>query len=58
MFQGALARLTPNRQDPYFPLATEHNDNRVQLDFVGLQHDVDGKVWTKNVGTEDLYGLI
>ena len=23
--------------------------------FVGLRHDVDGKVWTKSVGTQDIY---
>ena len=35
----------------YYPLPPEWNDDRVQLNFVGLRHDVDGKVWTKSVGT-------
>src|SRR5262252_10058172 len=39
------------------PLAAEWNDNRVQLNFVGLRHDVDGKVWTKSVGTQDIFRL-
>ena len=33
------------------------NDNRVQLNFVGLRHDMDGKVWTKSVGTVDVFRL-
>jgi hypothetical protein len=28
----------------YYPLAAEWNDRRVHLNFVGLRHDVDGKV--------------
>ena len=29
----------------------------MQLNFVGLRHDVDGKVWTKSVGTQDIFRL-
>src|SRR5262249_38485190 len=41
----------------YYPLAQEFNDFRVQMNFVGLRHDVDGKVWTKNVPTGDVFRL-
>ena len=29
----------------------------MQLNFVGLHHEVDGKVWTKSVGTQDIFRL-
>jgi streptogramin lyase len=58
MFQGALGNLDPKTgQITYYPLAPEYNDVRVQLNFIGLRHDVDGKVWTKSVGTQDVYRL-
>jgi streptogramin lyase len=58
MFQGSLGNLDPKTgQITYYPLAPEYNDVRVQLNFVGLRHDVDGKVWTKSVGTQDVYRL-
>jgi streptogramin lyase len=58
MFQGSLGTLDPKTGETrYYPLAPEYNDNRVQLNFVGLRHDVDGKVWTKSVGTQDVYRL-
>ncbi len=58
MFQGSLGALDPKtEQIKYYPLAAEYNDYRVQLNFVGLRHDVDGKVWTKSVGTQDIYRL-
>lgn len=58
MHQGALGTIDPKTgETKYYPLAPEWNDKRVQLNFVGLRHDVDGKVWTKNVGTVDVYRL-
>jgi len=29
----------------------------VQLNFTGLRYDVDGKVWTKSVGTQHIFRL-
>jgi streptogramin lyase len=56
MFQGALGNLDPKtEQIAWYPLGKEWNDNRVQLNFVGLRHDVDGKVWTKSVGTQEIF---
>jgi len=58
MFQGSLGTLDPKTGEiKYYPLGKEFNDNRVQLNFVGLRHDVDGKVWTKSVGTQDIFRL-
>src|SRR5947209_3938238 len=58
MFQGSLGNLDPKtEQMKYYPLAPEYNDVRVQLIFVGLRHDVDGKVWTKSVGTQEIFRL-
>jgi virginiamycin B lyase len=58
MFQGSLGTLEPQTGEiKYYPLAPEYNDNRVQLNFVGLRHDVDGKVWTKSVGTQEIFRL-
>jgi len=58
MYQGALGTLDPNTgETKFYPLAAQWNDNRVQLNFVGLRHDVDGKVWTKSVGTQDIFRL-
>jgi streptogramin lyase len=58
MFQGALGNLDPATGEiKYYPLAPEYNDYRVQLNFVGLRHDVDGKVWTKSVGTQEVFRL-
>jgi virginiamycin B lyase len=58
MFQGSLGALDPKTGEiKYYPLGAEYNDNRVQLNFVGLRHDVDGKVWTKSVGTQEIFRL-
>jgi streptogramin lyase len=58
MYQGSLGALDPKTEKvTWYPLAPEYNDNRVQLNFVGLHHEVDGKVWTKSVGTQDIYRL-
>jgi len=56
MYQGALGSLDPKTGEiKYYPLAAQWNDDRVQLNFTGLRHDVDGKVWTKSVGTQDIF---
>jgi virginiamycin B lyase len=56
MYQGSLGALDPKTGEiAYYPLAPEYNDDRVQLNFTGLHHEVDGKVWTKSVGTQDIF---
>src|SRR5229473_3171399 len=58
MRKGSLGNLDPKTEEiKWYPLAPEYNDYRVQLNFVGLRHDIDGKVWTKSVGTQDIYRL-
>ena len=56
MYQGSLGNLDPKTGEiKYYPLDPKWNDERVQLNFVGLHHEVDGKVWTKSVGTQDIF---
>ena len=58
MYQGALGNLDPKTgKIAYYPLPPEYNDDTVQLNFTGLRHDVDGKVWTKSVGTQHIFRL-
>src|SRR5882757_3241548 len=58
MYQGSLGRLDPkDGKIAYFPVPPEYNDDTVQLNFTGLRHDVDGKVWTKTVGTQHIFRL-
>ena len=58
MYQASLANLDPKTGEiKYYPLSEEFNNIGVQMNFVGLRHDVDGKVWTKNVPTGDVFRL-
>ena len=58
MYQASLANLDPKTGEiKYYPLSEEFNNFGVQMNFVGLRHDVDGKVWTKNVPTGDVFRL-
>jgi len=58
MYQGSLGSLDPKTGEiTYYPLPPEYNDDRVQLNFTGLRYDVDGKVWTKSVGTQHIFRL-
>jgi virginiamycin B lyase len=58
MYQGSLGCLDPKTGEiTYYPLAPEYNDDTVQLNFTGLRYDVDGKIWTKSVGTQHIFRL-
>jgi virginiamycin B lyase len=58
MYQGSLGNLDPKTGEiSYYPLPPEYNDDTVQLNFTGLHHEVDGKVWTKSVGTQHIFRL-
>ncbi len=56
MYQGSLGCLDPKTGEiSYYPVDPKWNDDRVQLNFTGLHYEVDGKVWTKSVGTQDIF---
>jgi streptogramin lyase len=58
MYQGSLGCLDPKTGEiAYYPVPPQWNDDRVQLNFTGLHPEVDGKVWTKSVGTQDIFRL-
>jgi virginiamycin B lyase len=58
MYQGSLGCLDPKTGEiAYYPLPPEYNDDTVQLNFTGLRYDVDGKIWTKSVGTQHVFRL-
>jgi virginiamycin B lyase len=58
MFQGALARFDPKTERfQIYSLPAELNDMDAQLDFVAVQHAVDGKVWTDNGGHRQMLRL-
>ena len=58
MYQAAIGTIDPKTGEvKYYPVPAKWNDDRVQLNFVGDRHDVDGKVWTKDVGTQYIYRL-
>jgi virginiamycin B lyase len=56
MYQGSLGCLDPKTGEiAYYPVDPKWNDERVQLNFTGLHYEVDNKVWTKSVGTQDIF---
>src|SRR6202021_773302 len=56
MYQGSLGCLDPKTGEiKYYPLDPKWNDERVQLNFTGLHYEVDNKVWTKSVGTQEIF---
>jgi virginiamycin B lyase len=58
MFQGAIARFDPNTQGfKFYPMPQEQNDNVTQLNMLGLEYQVDGKIWTNNAGNQELYRI-
>jgi streptogramin lyase len=58
MYQGSLGCLDPKTEEiTYYPVPPEYNDDTVQLNFTGLRYDVDGKIWTKSVGTQHIFRL-
>jgi streptogramin lyase len=56
MYQGSLGALDPKTGEiKYYPLDAKWNDEKVQLNFTGLHYEVDNKVWTKSVGTQEIF---
>ena len=58
MFQGAIAKFNPTTEKfKVYSLPPKLNDKRAQLNMLGLQYTVDGKVWTDNAGNWEIYRL-
>jgi streptogramin lyase len=56
MYQGAIGDLDPKTSKiNYYPLPKEYESKQLQLNFLGVRHDVDNKVWTKNVANQHIY---
>jgi virginiamycin B lyase len=55
MFQGAIAKFDRKTEEfKTYPLPAELNNNQAQLNMLGLQYAVDGKVWTDNAGPQEI----
>ena len=58
MFQSAIAKFDPKtEQFQFYPMPKEQNDNVTQLNMLGLQYGVDGKIWTNNAGNQQIYRI-
>ncbi len=56
MFQGALTRFDrDSKKFKIYSLPKASNDDVAQINMVTTRSDVDGKVWTNNVGHGDIY---
>jgi virginiamycin B lyase len=56
MFQGAIARFDPSAEKfRFYRMPKEQDDLVTQLNMLGLDYQVDGKVWTNNAGNQELY---
>jgi streptogramin lyase len=58
MFQGAIAKFDPKTEKfQYYPMPKDQDDNVTQLNMLGLQYAVDGKIWTNNAGNQEVYRI-
>jgi virginiamycin B lyase len=58
MFQGAIARFDPKtEQFKFYPMPKEQDNSVTQLNMLGLEHQVDGKLWTNNAGNQEVYRI-
>jgi len=58
MFQGAIARFDPKtEQFRFYPMPKEQDNSVTQLNMLGLEHQVDGKLWTNNAGNQEVYRI-
>ncbi len=56
MFQGAIAKFDPATEKfQFYPMPKEQDNNVTQLNMLGLEYGVDGKVWTNNAGNQEVY---
>jgi virginiamycin B lyase len=58
MFQGAIAKFDPkSEQFKFYPMPKDQDNNVTQLNMLGLEHQVDGKIWTNNAGNQEVYRI-
>jgi streptogramin lyase len=58
MFQGAIAKFDPKTEQlTYYPMPKDKDNNVTQLNMLGLEHQVDGKIWTNNAGNQEIYRI-
>ena len=58
MFQGAIAKFDPHTENfQFYPMPKDKDDNVTQLNMLGLEYGVDGKVWTNNAGNQEIYRI-
>ena len=58
MFQGAIAKFDPNTEHfQFFRMPADKDDKVTQLNMLGLQYEIDGKVWTNNAGNQEIYRI-
>jgi len=58
MFQGAIAKFDPKtEQFQFYPMPKDMNNNVTQLNMLGLDYQVDGKIWTNNAGSQEVYRI-
>jgi virginiamycin B lyase len=59
MYQAALANFDPKSGTftKFYEVPKALNDKVTQLNMLGLNYTVDGKVWTNNAGNQDIYRI-
>jgi virginiamycin B lyase len=58
MFQGAVAKFDPKAEKfQFFRMPAEQDNQVTQLNMLGLQYGVDGKIWTNNAGNQEIYRI-
>lgn len=58
MYQAAVGNFDPGTEKfTYYPIPPELDHERAQVNFLGLRHDVDNRIWTKDVGKPLVYRI-
>jgi virginiamycin B lyase len=58
MFQGAIAKFDPKYETfKFYPMPKDQDNSVTQLNMLGLEHQVDGKIWTNNAGNQEVYRI-
>ena len=59
MYQAALANFDPKSATfrKFYEIPPALSDKVTQLNMLGLNYTVDGKIWTNNAGNQDIYRI-